>query len=252
MTAISIPARAVSLRPLALPSEHGGWGFLCEPILLGLLIAPSWPGALLAVAAAFGFLARQPLKLALQDAVRGRSYPRTPYCHALAAAFLLAGTATLAGAVAMSGPRVVIPLALAVPFGIVQIAYDARSRSRELLPEVSGAAAMTSVAAAIALAGGVQPLAAFGLSGILIARFVPAILYVRALFGRLPRRVAVAAHVAALAAVASSARPLAIAAMLVLLARAVWGVTHVTPRAQTVGWREIAYGAATVALVAIG
>jgi hypothetical protein len=39
--------------------------------------------------------------------------------------------------------------------------------------------------------------------------------------------------------------------MIVLLIRAVWGVTHEPPRAKTIGWREIAYGAVTVALVAI-
>lgn len=250
MTAIPLPSR-VALRPLALPAEHGGWGFLCEPIVLGLLVAPSWAGALLAVAAGFAFLTRQPLKLALQDAMRGRSYPRTPCCHALAATFLLAGAAALAGAVAMSGTRILIPLALAVPFGIVQIAYDATSRSRELLPEIGGAIAMTSVAAAIAIAGGMQSLAAYGLAGILIARFVPAILYVRALFGRLPRWIAVTAHVVAVVAIVFYARPLAIAAMIVLLVRAIWGVTHKAPRAKTIGWREIAYGAVTVVLVAL-
>ncbi|MDX2007394.1 MAG: hypothetical protein SFU83_19325 [Meiothermus sp.] len=30
----------VPLRSVALPNEHGGWGFTLEPILLGLLVAP--------------------------------------------------------------------------------------------------------------------------------------------------------------------------------------------------------------------
>jgi len=247
---VPLPPR-VALRPLVVPAEHGGWGFLCEPIALGLLVAPSRAGAAVGVAAVFGFLARQPLKLALQDALRGRSYPRTPYCSALAASFLLCAAIAFACAAAMSGVRMLIPFAIASPLAIVQVAYDATSRSRELLPEISGAAAMTSVAAAIAMGGGLPSAAAYGLAGILIARFVPAILHVRALLGRLPRRTALAAHVVAVGAVARYAPPLAIAAMIVLLVRAVWGVTHQPPRAKAIGWREIAYGAVSVVLVAI-
>ena len=220
-------------------------------IALGLLVAPSWSGALLAVAAIFGFLSRHPLKLALQDAVRGRSYPRTPWCYALAAIYLLAGAIALIAALAMSGAGILVPLALAAPLAIIQVAYDATHHSRELLPEITGATAMTSVAAAIAIAGGMQSSAAYGLAGILIARFVPAILYVRTLLGRLPAWIALTLHVAALAATALYAPPFAIVAMIVLLIRAVWGVTHEPPRAKTIGWREIAYGAVTVALVAI-
>jgi hypothetical protein len=93
---------------------------------------------------------------------------------------------------------------------------------------------------------------AYGLAGIMIARFVPAILYVRALLGRLPAWCAWAAHFAALGAIALYARPLAVAAMVVLLIRAAWGLTHEPPRAKIIGWREIAFGIVTVVLVATG
>ena len=32
---------SVRLKAIALPPEHGAWGFLLEPIVLGLLVAPS-------------------------------------------------------------------------------------------------------------------------------------------------------------------------------------------------------------------
>src|ERR1044072_2044638 len=38
------------LRPLALPTEHGGWGFLLEPLVLAMIVAPSWIGALICAA----------------------------------------------------------------------------------------------------------------------------------------------------------------------------------------------------------
>ena len=247
VTVVPLQPRPIALRPLALPSEHGGWGFLCEPILLGLLVVPSWSGALIAVAAVFGFLARHPLKLALQDLVRGRSYPRTAYCRALAAGYLFVAAFALASAVAMSGARILIPLALAAPLAMAQVVYDAYNRSREMLPEIGGAIAMASVASAIALAGGV---AAYGLAGVLIARFVPAILYVRALLGRFRAWIALTLHIAAVAVVATFAPLLAVAAMTVLLLRAVWGFTHEPPPAKTIGWREIVFGIITVLFVA--
>lgn len=251
VTTVPLPARTVSLRPLALPAEHGGWGFLFEPMLLGLLVAPSWSGALIGTAALFGFLARHPLKLALQDAVRGRSYPRTPYCRALAAAYLLGGAVSLTAAVMTSGARVLIPLGLVVPLALTQVLYDAHRRERELLPELSGAAAMASIAAAVAIAGGMRIVPAFGLAGIIVARTLPSILYVRAMLGRMLAWPAIALHVTAIPAVALYARPYAIAAMVVLLLRAMWGLSHEAPRAQTIGWREIVFGALTVALAAI-
>jgi hypothetical protein len=35
----------LNLKSVALPVEHGGWGMLGEPLLLALLVAPSWAGA---------------------------------------------------------------------------------------------------------------------------------------------------------------------------------------------------------------
>ena len=252
MTTMAMPSRSVALRPLALPTEHGGWGFLLEPIVLGLLVAPSWGGALLAIAAVLAFLARHPLKLALQDAVRGRSYPRTPYCRLLATAYLLAAALALTGAVAVADVRILIPLGLVAPLALTQVLYDAYNRSRGLLPEMAGAAAMTSVAAAMAIAGGMRIVPALGVAGILVARSLPAIAYVRALLRPVPKWPAVLMHVVAVAAVALYAPPLAVLAMIVLLLRAIWGFTHERPRAKTIGWREIVYGAFTVGLVAMG
>ena len=43
-----------------------------EPILLGLLVAPTWAGALLALAGLLTFLLNQPLKILMTDWQRGR------------------------------------------------------------------------------------------------------------------------------------------------------------------------------------
>ena len=254
MTTIPLNAAQPKLRPIALPSEHGGWGILFEPLVLALAIRPSPGGALIAIAALFAFLARQPLKLALQDALRGRTHPRTRYCRLFAAAYGLSAAVALAAAVKVAGILFLIPIGLVTPLALTTVLYDANNRSRALLPELCGAVAMSSTAAAIAIAGGMRIIPALALSGIVVARMLPSIVYVRTLLQRAHGQTssswpALVLHGAAIVSVALFAPPLAALAMVMLLGRAIWGLTHPPPRAQTIGWREIAYGAATITLV---
>ena len=203
---------------------------------------------MLGLAALFAFLARHPLKLAMQDAIRGRRYPRSPYCWTLAAFWLLAAAFGCACAVLVSGPAVLVPLGAVAPLALVQVGYDARNRSRDLLAELSGATAMAAIAAAIGIAGGLSFAPAFSWSGVTLARSLPSLVYVRALLRGNAKLPVLAMHVGAVAVVALLASPYAVAATGVLLLRAVWGLTHDVPPAKTIGWREIAYGVIFVAL----
>lgn len=65
----------VRVRTVALPVEHGGWSLTLEPVALGLLVAPSRAGFLLAVATVGAFLLRHPLKIVADDRRRGRRGP---------------------------------------------------------------------------------------------------------------------------------------------------------------------------------
>jgi hypothetical protein len=170
----------------------------------------------------------------------------------LAGSYALAAALSLSAAVLLSDVALLVPLGLVAPMAIVQIAYDASNRSRDLFPELSGSAALSSVAAAIGIAGGMPLLAAFGLSGIILARTLPSILYVRRLLGKMPGWPALVLHAVAIAGVALYASPFAVAAMALLLARAVWGMTRPAPRPQTIGWREVGFGAITVLLASVG
>ena len=152
---------------------------------------------------------------------------------------------------------------MAAPLASIQLIYDAKGRSRELLPEVAGSIAMASVAASLALAGGWSRPAAFSLWLVLAARIVPTILFVRARLRLLRGHAASAAsvilaHSAATAIVLVLARVrlvpvLAVAASLVLLLRAAFGFTERRPiTAKRVGLRELGFGAITVFAVAAG
>ena len=248
-----MPRPRPALRPLALPTEHGGWGFLFEPIVLGLGVAPSRGGVLVALAFVFGFLCRQPLRLALQDAMRGRAYPRTRWCWLFFAAYAACALASLALAVVVAGWAIAIPIGLVAPLGIIQILYDANNRGRALLPELGGAAAMSSSAAAIAIAADVRIVPALALSCFIIARAIPAIVYVRTLLTRSHGKTAaswpsLALHALAIVVIALFAKPLAVAAMVLLFARAAWQLARPIPPAKKIGWTEVVFGTISVAL----
>ena len=167
------------LRSLALPPEGGGWGLLLEPILIGLIAAPSRTGVLLAAMVAAAFLARQPLKIVMAELAARRRVPPTTPAAWFAAACVAAGIGAGAWAVARAGPAVVMPFAWAAPLALVPVAYDARNRSGEMLPELCGAAALASSAAAIAIAEGYHVRFAMALWAVAAARTLPAIVTVR-------------------------------------------------------------------------
>lgn len=254
-TPASQPRPRIALRPLALPVEHGGWGLLFEPIGLGLLVAPSWGGLFIGLAFVSGFLVRQPLKLALQDLLRHKRYPRTAWCWGLASGYASLALFALTAALAFGGVAALVLIAAAAPLALIQIGYDAKNKSRALLPELGGAIALSSSATAIAVAGNRPLLAAVTLSAIILARAIPTIAYVRALVTRSHKQIAASGpalllHALAIVAVAAFAPMLAIVAMVLLFARAAWGLAHPPQKAKTIGWTEIVWGIVTVTLVA--
>jgi hypothetical protein len=254
----------VSVKKLVMPVEHGGWGILLEPIALGLIAAPSIGGALVALAAVAAFFARQPLKIGMIDRLRGKIYPRTRTAFAVAVLLSFAGAAAFAVAIAAGGWIAALPVVIAGPLALVQIAHDARNDSRRLLPEVSGAVAMSGVAAAIVLADGGSLLAASVIWGVMLGRAIPAILYIRSrvlaertgsAFGPWP----VVSHVVAIAAGtalwAAGLAPLVVpAAFAILLVRCAIGVSPLRSRASArrIGFTEIGYGTASILAIALG
>ncbi len=232
------------IRPLAVPVEHGAWGFLLEPIVLGLLIAPSVPGALIALGSIAVFLIRQPLKLALRDWQHSR-YPRTAVCEALVGIYSI--TAVVAFGATFS--RALVPLLFAIPFGVVQFILDYRKQNRSLAAEMCGAIAPAAVIASIVLAAGKPIAIAAPLSALVLVRSIPAVLYVRSVLRVESRSMMLAAHAMAIG-MAAFVSWTAVVATSLLLARAIPPADGV--RAQTIGLREIGWGICFVALTAAG
>jgi hypothetical protein len=209
----------------------------------------------IAVAMSGAFLARHPLKLAIQDRLRGRRYPRTAACERLALAYV---AVTIGALAAVRVPGALLVLALSVPFAAAQLWSDARGDGRSAAAEILGGIAAAPSAAAIAIAAGAPAVLALALSVLVLARAIPSVLFVRALLRGRGRWIAMATHVlAVLASMALVVTGIAswpvIAATAILLIRAVIGSSGgVRPPAKVVGFREVGYGIVTVALFVAG
>jgi hypothetical protein len=255
---------SVRLRSIALPTEHGGWSFLLEPVLLALLVVPSVAGFWLMLATALAFLAHQPVKLTIKDWRNHRRVARTRWAERFALLYGLSAGGAFLLAHLSSDTAFWLPLLLAAPLAIVQVIYDATSRSRELVPEITGALALGAVAPAAALIGGWSLIAALLLWLILALRTLTSILYVRARlrleYGKPGQSgVAIGAHAAGIALLVGFAFDrliplLAPVAMIVLLLRAALGLSRYrkSAPAKVIGLREMGFGLLTVLLVAAG
>ncbi len=171
--------RTTPLRNIALPTEHGGWGFSLEPGLLALLLSPGPETLGLLLLGLFGFLARHPLKLAYQDLSRNRRYPRTGLALKVGRLYLgLALLGLLLTALTAQGPFL-LPLLLALPLGAYMLWADLRGEARNLFPELAAALFMAALAPAGALAAGLPWQVALGGFLALALRDVAALYYAR-------------------------------------------------------------------------
>ena len=246
---------ARTLRAVALPAEHGGWGLLAEPLLLGFLVAPSLAGTALALAAACAFLARHPARLAFGDWRRGVSYPRTRLAFGLAMANALAAVGGLGVALILADGPLAWYLALIVPPAAVFLWFDLRMQGRDLRAELSGAVALTATAGALVVAAGWPLARAWPLWLLVGGRAVASVVEVRTRLRRrrgLPASAAgplvvhAAFAAAAVAVVAAGLAPKAAPLVpIALLARAAWNLREsaAAPMPQQVGWSEVRAGA---------
>ena len=254
----------IRLRPIALPAEHGGWALLFEPIVLGLLLAPSLAGLAVSVAAMGAFLARHPFKLAIGDWRCNRNSRRSVLVRRFAVLYFLIATLALALATKIGGGSLLLPLILVAPIVLIQLFYDSLGRSRALVAELAGSISTGALATAIALAGNWPRPAAFGLWAILVFRNVPTILYLRARLRLLRHKpasplMAMVTHTGAILIViglawASVVPFLTIAAVVILFLRSLIGFSRFDSEvtAKKLGLRELCFGAITVFIVVLG
>ncbi|MBK8024887.1 MAG: YwiC-like family protein [Chloroflexi bacterium] len=251
------------MKSVALPAQHGGWGFLFEPMLAGLILAPSWAGLFLSLSAFFVFLLHQPLKTALKDRLRGRRFARTALAERVALAYGAVAAIAFLAAHFAAEYAFWPPFLIAVPLAAVQFWGDIRNEGRTAAAEIAGALAFAGLGAMLVLVAGGSPLQAALIWALLAARIIPSILYVRARL-RLSKgqpvdpRPSNAAHAVALVGVliavwAAGLSPLPLIGSALLLVRAALGLSrrHKPVPAKVIGFREVAYGALYALLIGL-
>lgn len=245
-----------------LPTDHGGWGFTLEPIILGLLVAPSASAWGISVAALAVFLARRPIKIFSTDLVRRRWLPRSTIALIFSVLFAVIGVAGVVGAVITTQGPFIIPVAIAIPFALVALRADAHSRNRTLVAELSGSIAMGATVAAITVSSGWDLAPSLGLWLVLAARDVAAIVLVRGQVRRAKGKEAntsriyvvqvVSIAVVAVAAAFGIVPWLSVAAVSLVGLVAVISLNRPPIPATTIGWTQIVLGLAVVLVTAIG
>jgi hypothetical protein len=175
VASFQLQAKASVFKDVVLPREHGSWSLAFEPVVLGLLVAPSAAGALLAVALGAGFFARRPLRIYLNER---RAERRAQGKHAL---IICMGTGVLglSGAVLLGGAEWLLWLVPVAIAGAIFAHFDRNGAGREEAAEIAGSAAFAMVPAAIGILGGLAPVQALTLALLSLARSVPSVLCVR-------------------------------------------------------------------------
>ncbi len=258
------PVRTFRVRQLALPTEHGSWGFLLEPLVAGMAIAFSPAAPWIALMVIGAFLMRRPLQIFVADRLARRLLPQTEAALKFALGFLVIFLAGLAGSLVFAERSSLIPFVLVLPLAAYQIYCDVSRQSRELLAEMTGAVAMSSSAAAIALAGGLPWQNAAAIWFLFIARLIPSIFYVRNRL-RLEKGkdfsilIPAAAHLAGFAGVAGLVSAgflpfLTVPAFMILFARSTVGLSRFRTKmkAMKIGVWEVIYGTLAVFSLIIG
>ncbi len=246
-----------------MPTEHGGWGLTLEPVLLGLLIAWSWAGLTIGIAAFLAFLVRTPLKIAVVDRRRHRSLPRTRLARRVAEVELLLIAGLGVTALVAAGPTWLVPVAAALPLVAIEWWFDVRSRSRRLVPELAGACGIAAVAAAIVLADDDRWRLAAAAWLVLAARATCSIPYVRTQIVRVRRGTTSLASAdafqlvgAAIAVAAALIEPQlwlgGVAVVMVAGAQAIALRRPNVPPVKTIGLRQMAAGLVVVMAAAVG
>jgi len=125
------------------------------------------------------FLLRQPVKVLLSGISSGGQSSNVRTAAGFSLIFALVCAFGLVGAAFRTSAENLFPLLVLVPFGIYQVFNDVSRKSRDLLPELAGAAALSASAPAIAMAAGWGPGRAWALWALFVARSIPSFVYIR-------------------------------------------------------------------------
>lgn len=263
MASAEVKTRKPNFKSIALPAEHGGWSLILEPLVLGLILTPTWVGFSLGIAMMAVFLVHQPAKILLKAFSTGKSSERSRYASYFLLGYTLIGGLFAIPALLQSTVNFWLTIGLIIPFALTQITYDFRNESRSQIAEVTGATALSGTVALLVIIGDWQLQIALLLWFVIALRAVTSILYVRTFFRKQrnqPRSIRgnylihlIAVLLVTLLAFQGMLPYLTVIPFIILFTRAVQGLeSDAIVKAQVIGIREVVFGIVTVAFIAMG
>jgi hypothetical protein len=138
-------------RHVALPTDHGSWAFFLGPLIVGLFAGGRWHSTViyLTVAAACGFLVRQPVGLIVKVAAKRRSRDVLPAAYFWVALYGAVAALHVTGLVLRGFAYILV---LAVPgllvFGWYLVLLYHRAERRQWMMEILATGAIALVAPA--------------------------------------------------------------------------------------------------------
>ena len=263
MASAQTQARKINWRSIALPAEHGGWSLILEPIVLGLILAPSWIALSLSIAMMAVFLSHQPVKISLKAYRTGKWTERSRFALYFAAGYLLGGGLFAIPALLQSNSNFWLIIALIVPFALIQAFQDFQNQSRSATAEITGAIALSGTVALLLVLSDWQLTIALPIWFVIALRAVTSILYVRTFFRKQRGKdnsvsASYVMHIIVMIIVMGLAFAgflpyLTVVPFVILLIRAVHGLqSDKQVKPQIIGIREVMVGILTVACIASG
>ena len=166
-----MPSLGTDSRIIFLPKEHGSWSLAFEPVIFGLLVAPSSAGAALALGTAAAFFMRRPLKayLAHRQRTTGVVLAVLAMCAAMGFVEVLL----------LGSWNQLWPLVPALPLAGLFLYWDAQNEGRAAAAELAGCALFALLPATMATLSGYGSGFALSLAAFMLIRSLPVVLAVR-------------------------------------------------------------------------
>ncbi len=251
----------INIRQIALPTEHGSWGFVLEPLILSLLVAYSFPGLILGFCTFFMFLSHQPLKNILKRKKQS-SYNKASFIVlGIYSLFIVSLFAIVFFQVSID---TLIPFGAAVVIMMIYITSLYLKKNRELISELSAPISISLITLSIVLFAEWRLINVLVFFFILLARSIPTTFYVHAKLLMIKKKPAkkltsilqgiLFTLILLLFSILGYSPYLAVFASLLLLIRAYWGlyVSKEKVKVKVFGIWEFIYGGLFVLIVAAG
>ncbi len=245
-------------KTLVFPKEHGSWALTFEPLTLALLIAPSWNGVLLFLGSAFAFFAHPSAKMVLASRFKNK----TALLYFLS--FSIPAVLFLAWFVSRTSYPVYLPLLFALGLMVLYLLLEVANLDRELLTELMASIAMGLIALSVVVSGGMDWVKGYSFLALLYSRSLMTTVYVHYRLLKLKNRLQSVFVNNALHALdfililflwyRHWIPFLGVAAVLILTARAFWGVSSKAGKTtvRKLGFQEVYFGLSFLVLVISG